>query len=220
MPPQATYLFKHALVQDAAYGMLLREPRRALHARIAAGAGNAVRRDRPRPSRKSSRTISAAPISPTSAARSFERAGDRAAARSAYAEAVAHFSAALAQLSRLPASTERSRRELAVLFKQGPAVLILRGLRNTDVEQIYQRAYDIARELADEHGLFKALWGLWFFANLGRRTDVARERVAELVLLGQRSGDEALLLEAIHCRWSTAFFRGDVADIFEAFVMG
>src|ERR1700686_4605746 len=36
VPPHATYLFKHALVQDAAYGTLLREPRRALHARIAA----------------------------------------------------------------------------------------------------------------------------------------------------------------------------------------
>ena len=35
MPPHVTYLFKHALVQDAAYGTLLREPRRALHARIA-----------------------------------------------------------------------------------------------------------------------------------------------------------------------------------------
>ena len=34
LPPHATYLFKHALVQDAAYGTLLREPRRALHARI------------------------------------------------------------------------------------------------------------------------------------------------------------------------------------------
>src|ERR1700686_3880584 len=35
VPPHATYLFKHALVQDAAYGTLLREPRRVLHARIA-----------------------------------------------------------------------------------------------------------------------------------------------------------------------------------------
>jgi predicted ATPase len=35
VPPQATYLFKHALVQDAAYGTLLRETRRALHARVA-----------------------------------------------------------------------------------------------------------------------------------------------------------------------------------------
>jgi predicted ATPase len=82
--------------------------------------------------------------------------------------------------------------------------------------KFYQHAYDIARELADEHGLFKALWGLWFFANLGRKTDIARERVAELILLSRRSGDDALLLEAIHCRWSTAFFSGDMADIFDS----
>jgi predicted ATPase len=35
VPPHAAYLFKHALVQDAAYGTLVREPRRALHARVA-----------------------------------------------------------------------------------------------------------------------------------------------------------------------------------------
>ncbi len=215
VPPQATYLLKHALVQDAAYGMLLREPRRALHARIAAALETQFADTAEAEPEVLANHFSRADL-PDQAARSFERAGDRAAARSAYAEAVAHFSAALMQLSRLPTSEERSRRELAVLFKQGPAVLTLRGLRNTDIEQIYQHAYDIARELADEHGLFKALWGLWFFANLGRRTDVARERVAELILLSQRSGDEALLLEAIHCRWSTAFFSGDVADIFES----
>jgi predicted ATPase len=145
------------------------------------------------------------------ASRYLERAGDRAVARSAYAEAVAHFSAALVQVNRLAASTERSQRELAVLLKQGPAVLILRGLRSADVEQIYQRACDIAKSLGDEQGLFKALWGLWFCANLSRRIDVARDRAEELVALGRRSGDESLFLEAIHCRWSTAFFRGDVA---------
>ena len=69
--------------------------------------------------------------------------------------------------------TERSQRELALLLKQGPAVLILRGLRSTDVEQVYQRAYEIAQSLADGPGLFKALWGLWLSANLARRTDVA-----------------------------------------------
>ena len=46
VPPHATYLFKHALVQDAAYGTLLREPRRALHARIADTLESAVHRDR------------------------------------------------------------------------------------------------------------------------------------------------------------------------------
>ena len=56
-----------------------------------------------------------------------ERAGDRAVARSAYAEAVAHFVEALAQASRLPQGKDRDRRELAVLLKQGPAVLIYKG---------------------------------------------------------------------------------------------
>jgi predicted ATPase len=215
MPPQAAYLFKHALVQDAAYGMLLREPRRALHARIAQALETEFADTAEAEPEILARHFSRADLA-DQAARSFERAADRAAARSAYSEAISHFSAALAQLERLPGSEERSRRELAVLLKQGPAVLVLMGLRNTDVERIYRRAYNIAHELADEHGLFKALWGLWFFANLGRRTDVARERVAELVLLGQRSGDEALLLEAIHCRWSTAFFCGDVTGIIDS----
>jgi predicted ATPase len=49
--PHATYLFKHALVQDAAYGTLLREPRRALHARIAGNPGEPIRRDRRKPAR-------------------------------------------------------------------------------------------------------------------------------------------------------------------------
>jgi tetratricopeptide (TPR) repeat protein len=211
-PPQATYLFKHALVQDAAYGLLLREPRRALHARIA----QALEQDFPEIAEAEPEILAlhfgrAELAEP--AARHFERAGDRAAARSAYAEAVAHSSAALAQLERLPPSTERSRSELALLLKRGPAVLILRGLRSTDVEQVYQRAYEIAQALDDPPGLFKALWGLWFSANLGGRTDVARDRVDELVRLGQQSGDEALLLEALHCRWSTAFFRGDLQGV-------
>ncbi|MGA7489123.1 MAG: hypothetical protein WBW74_19545 [Xanthobacteraceae bacterium] len=208
--PYASYLFKHALVQDAAYGMLLREPRRALHARIAEALesqfADVAQAEPEILAHHFSRADLAGPAS-----RHLEGAGDRAVARSAYAEAVAHFGAALAQLDRLPASPERSQRELAVLLKQGPAVLILRGMRSDDVEQIYRRAYDLAKSLGNEPGLFKALWGLWFCANLNRRTDIARDRAEELVALAQRSGDENLFLEAIHCRWSTAFFRGDVA---------
>ena len=210
MMPYVSYLFKHALVQDAAYGMLLREPRRALHARIAEALESQFADAAQAEPEILAHHFSRADL-PGPASRYLESAGDRAVARSAYAEAVAHFGAALAQLDRLAASTERSRRELAVLLKQGPAVLILRGLRSDDVEQIYRRAYDIAKSSGNEPGLFKALWGLWFCANLSRRTDIARDRAEELVALGQRSGDESLFLEAIHCRWSTAFFRGDVA---------
>jgi tetratricopeptide (TPR) repeat protein len=63
----------------------------------------------------------------------------------------------------------------------------------------------------DEPATFKAKWGLWLNANIKRKTALARDRADELLALAQRSGDEDLMLEAYHCRWSTAFFRGDVA---------
>ncbi len=211
VPPQATYLFKHALVQDAAYGLLLREPRRTLHARIAAALENEFAEIAEAEPEIVAQHFARAELSDR-AALYFERAGDRAITRCAYAEAVAHFTASLAQFERLPQSPERSRRELAVLLKQGPAVLILRGWQHVDVEQVYQRACVIARSLDDQMALFKALWGLWFSAAVNRRTDIARERAQELVALGQRSGDESLLLEAMHCRWSTGFFCGEVAS--------
>lgn len=210
MAPHANYLFKHALVQDAAYGLLLREPRRALHVRIAE-----TLESRFADMIASEPEIVAHHFSRAERAESaflyYERAGDRSVARSAFAEAIAHFNAALAQASGLPAGAERGRRELAILLKQGPTVMMLKGQRAPEIEQIYRRAYEVGKTLDDGQRLFKALWGLWLYANLNGETDVARDRAEELVALGNRSGKEELILEAIHCRWSTANFRGDVA---------
>ena len=143
---EPSYSFKHALTRDVAYDSLLRARRQQLHERIA------------RTLEKQFQTLAEA--EPEILAYHFsqaglagpaclysERAGDRAGARSAYAEAVANFAAALAEASRLPAGEDRDRRELAVLLKQGPAVLILKGLQSPEVEQVYQRAYDIAKAL-------------------------------------------------------------------------
>jgi class 3 adenylate cyclase len=212
VPPDARYSFKHALVQDTAYESLLKSRRQALHRRIALTLEE--------------RFPALAEAEPEILARHFshaglvekaclyyERAGDRAVARWAYAEAFAHFDAALKEARQLPAGEDRSRRELAVLLKQGPAILIFKGLQGLEVEQVYQRAYEIAEASDDRYGLFKALWGLWFYANVNRKTAMARDRAEQLVALGQRSGDEALFLEAMHCRWSTAFFRGDIARL-------
>ena len=74
----------------------------------------------------------------------YERAGDRAAARSAYAEAVAHFDAALAQARQLAARGGPQPARTWVLLKHGPANSSSRASRVPKVEQVYQRAYDIA----------------------------------------------------------------------------
>ena len=207
---EPTYSFKHALTRDVAYDSLLRARRRDLHERIAR-----ILEERFPALAEAEPEILAHHFSraelPGPASLYSERAGDRAVARSAYAEAVAHFDAALAEASRMPAGRERDERELSVLLKRASAVFIYKGLQRLELKQDYERALDLAKSLGDDHAVFKAVWGLWLCANLGRQTATARDRAEELVALARRSADEALFLEAIHCRWATAFFRGDVA---------
>jgi class 3 adenylate cyclase/tetratricopeptide (TPR) repeat protein len=207
---EPSYSFKHALTRDVAYDSLLRARRQQLHERIAR-----ILEERFPALVEAEPEILAYHFSradlPDHACLYFERAGDRAAARSAYAEAVAHFDAALAEAGRIPPGRERDERELSVLLKHAPAVFIYRGLQRLELKQDYERAHELAQSLGDTHAVFKAVWGLWFCANLGRQTATARDRAEELVALARSFGDEDLFLEALHCRWATAFFRGDFA---------
>jgi tetratricopeptide (TPR) repeat protein len=137
-------------------------------------------------------------------------AGDQAVSRSAYKEAIAHFSAGLKAADGLPKADERMRRQLDFLLKLGPAFMVVNGIQSAEVHDTYRRADEIGAALHDDAATYKAKWGLWINANLGRKTALARIRASELVTLAQRSGDGDLLLEAYHCRWATAFFGGDV----------
>ena len=208
---ETSYSFKHALMRDAAYDSLLRARRQALHERI----GKALEERFP--------TIAAEEPElaayhferaglAEAASRYHERAGDRAAAHSAYAEAVAHFQAALAEARKIP---DHAQRELGLLLKLSTALSILKSPQSPEVADVSRRAYEIARQLGDGLDLFRATWNLWFADNMSRRSVAALARAEELVALGQRLQDEDLFLEAIHCRWSTAFFHGDLAVAFE-----
>ena len=213
-PPQATYLFKHALVRDVAYGSLLRGQRQHLHGRIA----DVLAEHFPM-------SVEAQPevmahhyrVAGMAAAAStyFERAGDRAAARSAYIEAAAHFRAAIEQADRLPQKDERARRALTLLLKLGPAIASTFGESKPEVEAVYHRARDLGREVGDGPNLFRATWGLWIYAN--RKGDgQSRKWTEELTSLAEQLADDDLLLEAQHCRWGDEFWGGDVPRILEA----
>jgi hypothetical protein len=212
-PPQATFLFKHALLRDVAYGSLLRAQRQQLHGRIA----DVLAEHFPT-------TVEAEPEviayhyreaeMADAASTYFERAGDRAAARSAYLEATAHFRAAIEEADRLPNRDERARRALTLLHKLGPAIGVTIGDWKPEVEAVYRRAHDLGREVGDGPQLFRATWGLWMCAS---RTDNKQSRkwTEELTSLAQRLGDDGLLLEAQHCRWGDEFFGGDVPRLLE-----
>src|SRR6266404_1245057 len=111
VPPHATYLFKHALVQDAAYGTLLREPRRALHARIAEALETQFAEiAESRPEILARHCTEAGLIE--KAAGLWDKAGQRSLARSALVEAVEQLSRALGQIATLPSTAELRREEI------------------------------------------------------------------------------------------------------------
>ena len=124
-------------------------------------------------------------------------------------EAIASYEEALRQNDLLAQGADHSRRTLDILLKLGPAVGMIRGAQDPLLRDIYQRAEALSRTADDNNALFKAVWGLWYHANVSRELDDARAFSQQLVHIGEQSGDEDLALEALHCRWSSALFRGD-----------
>ena len=84
-----------------------------------------------------------------------------------------------------------------------------RGFGTEEFAACYREAYALAQAVGDGPELFKAVWGLWLDEVVRQRFDGAGIRAEELIALSGRLNDEDLRLEAIHCRWSTASFRGE-----------
>jgi class 3 adenylate cyclase/tetratricopeptide (TPR) repeat protein len=207
---ERSYSFKHALVRDAAYESLLLSRRREWHERIARALEERFPETAANEPEVLAHHFGAAGLG-LPACDYRMHAGDRAISRSAYKEAIAHFSAALKIAETLPDAADRKRRQLDFLLKLGPALMVVRGTQSAEVEYAYRRATEIGESLGDVTALYKAKWGLWLSANVRQKTALARDRANELVDLARRSNDGDLLLEAYHCGWSTAFYRGEVA---------
>ena len=138
------------------------------------------------------------------------RAGDQAVSRSAYPEAIAHFSAGLKLAEALP-PPDGMRRQLDFWLKLGSALIVAHGLQSVEAEDAYTEPARSARNSATAPLPSRPNGACGSTPICSRKTALARDRASELVTLAQRSGDGELLLEAYHCRWSTALFRGDVS---------
>jgi class 3 adenylate cyclase/tetratricopeptide (TPR) repeat protein len=207
--PGATYSFKHALVQDAAYQSLLRSRRHQLHARIAEVLERRVPDVGPE--------VLAHHLTEAGLAERaipyWRRAGELAADRSANVEAIAHLGRGLELLETLPATPERLGEELALGLAIGGPLTATKGYAAPEVERTYGRALALCERLGRSAELFTALRGLWNYhlvrGELERAQELA-ERLAGLV------ADErtAPLRRAYACRalGGTLFFRGRLAE--------
>jgi class 3 adenylate cyclase/tetratricopeptide (TPR) repeat protein len=210
---ERSFNFKHALVRDAAYESLLLMRRREWHGRV----GLALEQRFGDVAAKEPELLAYHFGEAGQHSRACDyrmRAGDQAVSRSAYVEAISHFTAGL-ELAKFLLQQNGLRRQLDFWLKLGSALFVVHGLQSIEAETAYTKAAEIGQELGDGPASFQAKWGLWINANLRRKTALARDRANELVSLAQQSGDRELLLEAYHCQLSTAHFRGDVRGVLE-----
>ena len=144
-PPHASYLFKHALVQDAAYGTLLRGRRQELHARVAAVLeqhfADLVERQ---PELLAHHLTGAGQTE--RAVDQWLKAGQHAAARSAHPEAIGHFERGLALLASLPERPDRDRQEIELQLARGVSLSTLKGFSSAEAAEAYTRARDLSEK--------------------------------------------------------------------------
>ena len=211
VPPHATYLFKHALVQDAAYGTLLRSHRQQLHDRIV----TTLEENFPEIAEIQPEILarhSAEADLDEKAIRYWRLAGEKAVRRASNREAIGHFRQALALSAKLPPSTARSRNELAILSQLGPALMIVHGWSAPEVGDAFERAVDLAREVESSADLAPPLAGLWLFRTARGQFSRAEEITAELFNIARDLDDPNILLQAHHSAWPIRWFVGELTD--------
>jgi class 3 adenylate cyclase/predicted ATPase len=219
VPPYATYLFKHALVQDAAYSTLLREPRRALHARIAETLeGQFAEIAENQPELLARHCTEAGLIE--KAAALWGKAGQRSLERSALVEAGEQLIRALAQIEALPAATPVLRREQIKLQVALITPLIhVKGYAAPETTAAAERAR-LLIEQAEALGeppedpllLFSALYGIWIANYVASNGDAMRELAARFLALAEKKGTPASLLIAHRIMGISLACTGDIAD--------
>jgi len=194
-PPHATYLFKHALIQDTAYQSLLKSKRQQLHQQI-----TQVLETRfpdttaTQPELLAHHYTEAGLVG--QAIPYWQQAGQNAAQRSANMEAVNHLTRGLDILQTLPDAPERTQHELDLLTTIGPAWMAVKGYAAPEVEQVYSRARGLCQQLGKTSHLFTVLRGLWAFHIVRADLQIAQELGVQSLQLAQDIQDPALLLEA------------------------
>ena len=208
--PQSTYLFKHALVQDAAYGTLLRARRQQLHARVATVLKQHFADLVERQPELLAHHLTAAGDT-ESAVGQWLKAGQHAAARHAHLEALRHFDRGLAILAGSPEGPARDRREIELQLARGTSLFTTGGYSSAGAPDAYARASELAEREGDPHQLSIAVYGLWQSASGAGRVLDCRRLSDRLQQLTAGKPDDGLRLQAHHAAWMTCLFGGEPA---------
>lgn len=211
IPPDATYVFKHALVQDIAYDSLLTSQRRQLHGRIA----DALARARPE-SAATEPEVLAHHCERAGRAREavdhWRAAGDLALRRFALSEAVSHLGRGLALLPELPPSRERDALELELRTRLGPAIVARSGWGHADVAAVLEPAWTLASALGSRDAFVPILHALWVHNLSIDRLGLSLEWAGRLLRAGEETGDDSLSIVGHRAASGSHYWLGNLAE--------
>ena len=192
VPPNATYLFKHALVQDAAYGTLLREPRRALHARIAEILESQFVEIAETQPELLARHCTEAGLAEKGASL-WGMAGQRSLERSALVEAAVQFTRALDQIVTLPSGPAQSREQIKLQVALANALTHTKGYAAPETRAALDQARSLIQQ-AEARGeppddpmlLFSILYGFWAANLVACNGSALRELGAQFLAIAKK----------------------------------
>jgi predicted ATPase len=216
--PQASYLFKHALVQDAAYGTLLREPRRELHARIAetleSQFGEIAEN---RPELLARHCTEARLIE--KAASLWGKAGQRSLARSALVEAAEQLARALDQIATLQSTPALRREQISLQVALITPLIHVKGYAAPETKAAVERARLLIEE-AQARGeppedpllLFSVLYGFWVANFVAFNGDICRDLARRFLALAAKHGTAAPPMIGRYIMGNSSLFMGDLVE--------
>ena len=218
-PPRSRYLFKHALIQDAAYQSLLRRTRQQYHQQVAT-----LLEDRfpevaiTQPELVAHHYTEA--NCPAQAIAFWLKAGLAAASKSANVEAIEQFRRGLALVEALSDIRERAERELDLQMALGPALYATKLASHPDLGRAYARAWELCRQLGDHPLGFMALRGLMLYhANL-LEMEKAQHFAEEAMRVAEWLGDAARLVGGHMALGVTLYFQGKLEPALAHFRRG
>jgi predicted ATPase len=200
-------VFKHALIQEAAYASLLKSTRQQVHQQIA----QVIETQFPTLVETQPELVAqhyTAAGCPEQAVGYWQRAGQHASDRSAHLEAISHCTMGLALLTTLPETPEHIQQSLTLHIALGAALLVTKGYSAPEVEQAYTQAYALCQQVGATPELVSVLLGMWGFYVMRPQLHTAREVGETMLCLAQPVHDPALVVIASSALGTTWLWLG------------
>jgi tetratricopeptide (TPR) repeat protein len=219
MPPQSTYVFKHALIQDAAYESLLKSTKQHYHQCIAQVLEFQFPETVEGQPELLAHHYTKAGLA-EKAVHYWDHAGQSAVQRSAHVEASAHLRQGLALLETLPVTPERTRREVDMLLSLEVALNATKGYGAPEVEQTLLRAQHLCAHLEAPRQLFTVMRRLANYYTNRAELQTAHALGKQLLALAQHVQDAAILMRAHYALGQPLYHLGAVASAHTHFAQG